>query len=200
MRDTDYMEVFERSMKMSPVSQEDGLRILQKLGLELPSQPESEEGWSFVSALEAAGLGVWDYSDGTWVATSTQFYAFDAEFPGAAHMYEHYFAGLESITSDPKLTFRLQDYLNVQVKNGQGTMVVYFLVNGGIVEYNAQVNSDWIDTGIQRAINDFLELLGVEKRFYSFEASQGRIVFYCTETWARAFEEATLCFMSYDGV
>lgn len=200
MRNTDYMDIFERSMESPPVSQEDGLRVLQTLGLELPPQPETGEGWSYASALEAAGLGVWDYNAGTWVATSKQFYAFDAEFPDAAHMYEHYFAGLESITSDPKLTFRFLDYLNVQVNDGQGTMVVYFLVNGGIVEYNAQVDSDWIDMGIQRAVNDFLELLGVEKRFYSIEASQGGIVFYGTETWTRAFEEATLCFMSYDGV
>ena len=200
MRDTDYMEVFERSMDMPPVSREEGLRVLQTLGLELPPQMQTEEGWSYASALEAAGLGKWNYDTGTWVTTSKQFYAFDAEFPDAAHMYEHYFAGLASITSEPELTFRFLDYLNVQVNEGEGTLTVYFLVNGAIVEYDARVDRDWIDTGIQRAINDCLELLGVEKRFYSIEASQGRIVFYCTDEWARAFEEATLCFMSYDGI
>ena len=199
MRDTKYMDILERAMNAPPVSQKKGLRILRELGLDLLPQPEINEGWDYASALEAAGLGTWD-DKGIWTPTSKQFYAFDAEFPDASQMYQHYFAGLQSITSEPELVFKFLDHLNVQVKNGEGTMTVYFLVNGGIVEYEAHVNNGWIDTGIQRSINDFLARLGVEKRFYSISASQGSIVFYCTEAWARALEEATLCFMSYDGV
>lgn len=195
MRDTTYMDIFERRLNAPPVSQEEGLRILQKQGLELAHQPEPCDDWDHASALEAAGRGTWD-ENGAWTPSSRQFYAADAESSDPEQMYQGYFAGLRSIASE--LDLRLQGFQTAE--NGEDTIMVRFLVNGNLAEYTAQTYGDLLDTGIQRAINDALERLSVEKRFYSIDTTQGTVVFYCTEEWARAFEEATLCFMNYDGI
>ena len=202
MQDTNRMELFEREMDAPPVSQEEGLAVLRRLGLELSPQEEDEEvAWGYWPALEAAGMGTWDEDTGRWTPTSRQFFSFDAEGTGLEEMYTHYFEGLQSITADPELTFRLLDLYTSRVnwEEQEGTVTIRFLMNGLLCDYEARFCGDWLDMGIQRAVNEGLAKFGVEKRFYGIDASQGRTMFFCTEDWARAFEEATLCFMEYGG-
>lgn len=200
MRDTDSMQIFERRMDAPPVPQEEGLRILRGLGLEVVPMPELGELWCYEYALNVAGGGAWDYDAETWTPSSSQFFSFDAEAFDVERMYLHYFDGLQSI-SRGELSFSdvVQDNGGVDWETPGGTVAIRLRLNGADFAFAVDFEGDWLDVRIQKAVNQALETLGVQKRFYSIHADQGCVVFFCTEAWARAFEEATLCFMSYNG-
>lgn len=200
MKDTDYMEIFERKMDAPAVAQEDGLRILRELGLEFSSQPEMGDSWDYAQALATVGWGTWDYSVGTWTPSSAQVYAFDAEVFDVAQMYINYFKGLHSISQE-ELTFSdvVQDNSAVDWEAPGGTVTVRLCLNGMDCTYTVEFLGDWLDMRIQKAVNESLEKLGIQKRFYCTDVDQGGILFFCTEEWARKFEDATFCFMQYNG-
>lgn len=199
MHDTKYMDLFERQMDRGPVPAEIQLAVLRDLGLNVPDHavekciPEN----GFIPLLEAIGWGSYDYEKNIWTPSSAQIYAFDAEVFSIEDMYLIYLKGLQAI-SEGELAFSdvVQDNCQVNWNGPEGIVHVHFSLNGTPCQYDAAFQGDWLDTRIRQAINRQLEQMGIEKRFYATDGAQGEIIFFCSEAWARKFEDATLCFMS----
>lgn len=199
MRDTNYMELFNRRMEREPLSVQEMCSLLSDCGLE-PHAPDPS--WSsfcsdFNLLLELLGSGHYDPETRIWSPSSKHFFAFDAEVIDVETMYLNYLKGLQSISQgELSFTDMVQDTTKVNWEEPSGTIAVSFRLNGIECRYDAAFQGDWLDTHIRNAINSCLDRLGIEKRFYATDASQGETLFFCTEAWARKFEEATLCFMS----
>lgn len=201
MRDTDFTDILDRSAERGPVPLEEQLAVLRGLGMEIPEKAAdidlSYGAGDYEMLLLSIGWGNYNFETGEWTPSSRQVFAFDAEVYSIEDMYLNYLKGLQSI-SQGELDFSdaAQDNSNVDWDGPDGTVGVTFRLNGMECRYHAQFQGDWLDVRIRAAINGFLEKLGVEKRFYATPGGQGEIVFFCTEAWARQFEEATLCYMS----
>lgn len=197
MKDTQYMDLFEQAMERGPVPAEEQAAVLRGLGLDFPDSLQFFPDEAFRSALLTLGWGSYDFDKDLWTPSSHQVFAFDAEVYSIEQMYLNYMKGIQAI-SEGELTFTevKQDNSGVNWEAPSGEVAVTFCLNGMACRYDAAFQGDWLDTRIRQALNGYLEQLGVEKRFYATDGSQGEIVFFCTEKWARAFEEATLCYMS----
>lgn len=201
-----YMDLMERRDERGPVSLDEQVRVLKELGITLSDETlkstqeiwsEESFGYEYWLPLLYEGWGSYDYKTGTWTPSSSQVYSFDAEFYDVEGMYQLYLQGLQSI-SQGELMFSdvSADYSKVDYDSRDGTVEVKFTLNGQKCTFLARYMGDWLDLMIRDAVNGALEELGVEKRFYATDGGQGEIIFFCTEEWARAFEEATLCYMS----
>ena len=115
-------------------------------------------------------------------------------------MYSNFIKGLQTIPKG-ELVFSdvVQDDSDVDWDTPDGIIHVSYRLNGVPCSFDAQFMGDWMDTSFQDAVNRELEKLGIQKRFYATEGMQGNTLFFCTETWARKLEEATLCHMSLSG-
>lgn len=206
MKDTDYTQLLEQRMRRGRLSVSQQTDILSKLGLNIPERAvtdwDTSEGFvpDFSELLAAAGWGEYDFEKGLWTPSSNQIYSFDGEVYDLENMYVNFLKGLQAISSG-ELTFSdmVQDNRDVNWEYGWGTVHVSFRLNGRECRFDAEFQGDWLDVLIQDAVNRELEKLGVEKRFYATDGVQGNTIFFCTEEWARKFEQETLCFMSESG-
>lgn len=197
MRDTNYMDLFEQAMERGPVPKEELATVLQEFGLEVPDSVEFDSEMDFRSVLLSLGWGEFDYDQKLWMPTSRQVFAFDAEVYDIDHMYLNYMKGIQAISQEElTITDVKQDNSGVNWDEPSGTVVVTFRLNGMECRYDADFQGDWLDVRIRQALNGYLKQLGIEKRFYATDGVQGEIVFFCTEEWARKFEEVTLCYMT----
>lgn len=214
VRDTDYMELWERRSARGPVPPEEQVETLRGLGLDIPDtavddlvsmhdtlreifgDDEAIFDDDYTYILECVGLGEYDFESGVWTPSS-QIYSFDAEVWDIDGMYQTYFEGLQAI-SEGELTFTdvTQDDSGANYEEGTGTVLVEFCLNGRQCRYEAAFMGDWLDISIRNEVNRCLEELNIEKRFYATDASQGETIFFCTEEWAKQFETATLCHIS----
>lgn len=198
MKDTDYMDLLEQAAERDPISTEELTAVLRGFGLEIPDGLEMiGSDTDFRSVLLSLGWGKFDFDQHLWTPTSRQVFAFDAEVYDIEHMYLNYMKGIQAISQgELTITDVNQDNSNVNWEEPSGTVMVTFCLNGIACRYNADFQGDWLDVQIRQALNGYLEQLGIEKRFYATDGSQGEIIFFCTEEWARKFEEATLCYMT----
>lgn len=197
MRDTNYMDLFEQAMERGPVPKEELATVLQGFGLEVPDSVEFDSEMDFRSVLLSLGWGEFNYDQKLWTPTSRQVFAFDAEVYDIDHMYLNYMKGIQAISQgELTITDVKQDNSGVNWDEPSGTVVVTFRLNGMECRYDADFQGDWLDVRIRQALNGYLKQLGIEKRFYATDGAQGEIVFFCTEEWARKFEEVTLCYMT----
>lgn len=196
-----YMELMERRDERGPVPLDEQVRVLKEFGITISDKTIAELGENstgeYWETLMMEGLGTYNYDTRTWTPSSNQVYSFDSEFYDVEGMYQIYLQGLQSI-SQGELTFSdiTTDYSKANISEGDGTVDVRFTLNGKECRFEANFMGDWLDLRIRDAVNQNLEELGVEKRFYATDGDQGETIFFCTEEWARAFEEATLCCMS----
>ncbi len=206
MRDTDYMQLFDSRMERGSQPLSHQIAVLQGLGLTVPEnivQEVFQKGnppSDFGELLAAIGVGEFDWDTGVWTPVSNQVFSFDGEVFSIENMYPNFIKGLQAI-SEGELVFSdaAQDDSDVDWEAPGGIMHVSYRINGVLCSFDAQFMGDWLDVSFQDAVNHELEKLGVQKRFYATDGIQGNTLFFCTEEWARKFEEATLCYMSYSG-
>lgn len=206
MEDSKQMQSFDPQMEwdLPPLSRQ--IEILQGLGLTIPEdiiQEASAKGdhpSDFHTLLAEIGFGEFDPDTGMWTPTSDQIFSFDAEVFDVENMYPNFIKGLQAI-SKGELVFSdvVQDDSDVDWDTPDGIMHVSYRLNGVPCSFDAPFMGDWMDTSFQDAVNRELEKLGIQKRFYATEGMQGNTLFFCTETWARKLEEATLCHLSLSG-
>lgn len=204
-----YMELMERRSERGPIPLDEQIRVLEEFGITISDEtiakmgPSAKDGpgCEYWETLMMEGWGTYDYDTRTWTPTSNQVYSFDAEFYDVEGMYQIYLQGLQSI-SQGELTFSniTTDYSKADYSNRVGSVDVRFMLNGKECRFEASFMGDWLDLRIRDAVNQCLEELGIEKRFYATDGSQGETILFCTEEWAREFEEATLCCMSVTAV
>lgn len=85
-----------------------------------------------------------------------------------------------------------EDTEKVNWERGTGTITVLLEWNGGEYSWRMNVQHDWIDEKVLGIYNGLLKRQKVPERFYvTDDGGQGAIVFYCTQEWALAFEDAT---------
>lgn len=201
MKDTNYMDLFERRMERGPLHLLQMTDILHSLGLTIPPlDVTDQDGLDFAQLLTFVGEGNFDFDSGIWTPSSSQVFLFDGEAFDIAHMYCNFIKGLQAI-SEGELAFSdvEQDDSRVNLEELGGIMEVRYCLNGVECRFDAQFMGDWLDVNIQDAVNRELEKQGIGKRFYATDGIQGNVIFFCTEDWARTFEEATLCYMSESG-
>lgn len=198
MKDTDYMGLFDRRMEHDPLSAEEVMATLREFGLIVPDSAKKYfcPGLWYNNFFEGFASGHYDFDSRVWTPSSNQIFSFDSEVIDMDHMYLNYLKGLQSI-SEGELTFTdvIQDMSKVNWEEPSGKVGVTFRLNGMECRYDADFMGDWLDCHIREAVNRYLEELGIEKRFFATDASQGETIFFCTEEWARRFEEATFCYM-----
>ena len=200
MRDTDEMELYDRREERGPVPAEEQMAVLRRLGLDIPD-PEIEQAspeYAYLPILLSLGTRGYRRVDGVRTRQPSQVFSFDMEADDAEEMYRDYFLGLQSL-SEGELAFTdlTVDLSQVDWEGPGGVVDVCCAINGTPFQYSAAFQGDWLDMDIQAAVNGCLEALGSEKRFFATsDGGQYVTVFFCTEEWARAFEEATLCHMS----
>lgn len=198
-------------MNRGPVPIERQLSVLQSFGLLVTSDAKAccAADAPYVSVLEALGLGSIDEDTEIWIPSSSQVYAFNLATDEIESMYAQLFQGLQSI-SQGTLTFsdvRQTIHIDQQEPSSglswdefSGAVQVSFHLNGRPCATTLSFLGTCIDLRILDAVNHCLEKLGIQKRFYSTPGSQGNIVFFCTASWAKRFEEATLCPMDTKGI
>lgn len=197
MKDTNYMDLFEQAMERDPIPAKEQAAMLRGFGLEIPDSVAFDSNTGFRSVLLSLGWGKFDYDQNLWTPTSHQVFAFDAEVYDIDHMYLNYMKGIQAISQgELTITDVKQDNSGVNWDEPSGTVVVTFRLNDTECRYDADFQGDWLDVRIRQALNGYLDQMGIEKRFYATDGPQGEIVFFCTEEWARKFEEATLCYMT----
>lgn len=196
------LEAKREARKKYPLKKQ--LAILRELGLDIPDEAAGFEPEArryvieFLSILLNTGFGEYDFNNGSgWKFPSKQVLAFDTEVIDIDTMYVDFLKGLQTI-SESELTFADVEQDNDAVDGDAvtGTVGVEFTINGEKGRFDAAFQGDWLDVRALDAVNACLERAGVEKRFYAAPVDQVIIFFFCTEDWARKFEDATQCFMT----
>lgn len=139
-------------------------------------------------------LGSKEYLVSKGVASSQldKIYSFDMEVMDIERMYSIFLNQVMAL-SKGELVFSdiSEDLSAVDLENGTGTFVVRFVYKGKSYEYPAKFYYDWFDPEIVLFVNQVLEEHGNEKRLYGMsDGYQALILFYATEEWATAFNQA----------
>lgn len=199
MDGTDFLELFQRRMAQPPPTVEAQLDTLRRLGLFLT--PEAEAACvsdpPFLPVLEALGRGQYDPVYGEWTPTSRQVFYMDSQAEWADEIYPIYFQGLESIAEDQVFFREIHaDLRGVDRATMTGIVPISLELNRRPLCLTARFYADGPDCTILNGVNRALASQGVEKRFFFTDGGEGEVVFFCTDAWARRFEEATLCWTS----
>lgn len=140
------------------------------------------------------GVGTYDDEHDTWMPSSHDVYAFDAEFFNISDMYALFLQGVQSIV--PGLDYT--DFSETLEENetwvslpeliaagglvSQGTKSVSFSINGHEYQKELDYYGDWFNEEAVAWINEVLQQEGFEGRLYEFyDGMQGVILIYGSE-------------------
>ena len=150
---------------------------------------DEEQPWDFpLMLLGHLGVGEYDFDTGTWTATSSDVYAFDAEIFDIEHMYTLFLQGVSSIvpgfvfTGVTEVIVEWDEEEAGRQTGAEGTTLVRFTLNGRAYERKLNFYGDWFDTAAIDWINEVLRAEGFEGQLCAFsDGGQGLILFYGDE-------------------
>lgn len=144
----------------------------------------------YFGMLSVIGSGDMNYTSNIWKPTSSQIYTFDAEFLDIMRMYEHYMNGLQSICSE-EIKFDFVKQHNIINEDELERIELNIGLNKKTYKCTFDANYNWLNLEVLNFVNGILKSEGIKSKFYGVYNGQGMSMFYCTDEWARKFEEAT---------
>lgn len=138
------------------------------------------------------GCGVYDDQTWDWTPSTSGIYWFDMEVINVGTIYRDFLRGIEAMDETLCFTAVSEDYSNVDLENGSGTVRFSFAHDGQVHHFTATFMDDWFDMNI---LYDVGAVLAADQHYedlwHAFDDGQGILLYYGTKEHAENLSDLT---------
>ncbi len=156
---------------------------------DLTGYPKTYKVWDI---LYWEGYGWFDETTGAWNPSTSGVYYFDYEVISVDTMYTDFLTRIAAMSPELNITNIVEDYGDVDMENGTGTVHISFKLNGETQELIADFDNNWFDLSVLADLAGYLEEDNSPNQLWvNFEDDCGPLLYYGDYSQKKALERKT---------
>ena len=190
-----YTEMAEALKKVGIVISQDSIAEIEAFDAEYALEngdyyAEYPEASKIQDLLYWEGCGIWNEETWEWTPSESGIYWFDTEVFNLACIYTDFLRGVDALSEELTFTNISEDYTQVDIEGGYGTIAVAFEYEGKYHELEAIYDYDWFDTEMLRSLG---RILGADDKaeslWFAWDGGQGIFLYYGNDAEMKILEK-----------